>query len=164
MSAGDLEYGHPADDIVGAITPTIDVGTVATGYSLDWLYDGDPQRPVKFNETTISLTWDYGIDVTPDFALLVHANLVPGLVAQYRGNDSASFAGPVLYTIDFPAASYHEDDFPMNLGADLRTDPPPACRFWNLFIDANSLPIAIKQFRSTPRQNSLMAIVARRIA
>src|SRR5438552_18971551 len=74
-----LEYTHPADDVAGAGTPTLAVGTAATGYPPERLGNQDPAYPAKVEETTCRFVWDFGGAVTIQAVILIHANLINAL-------------------------------------------------------------------------------------
>lgn len=145
MSA-NLEFSYPADDLAAQVAPIVTIGTAAALYPVANLSDGDPAHPFKVNETTFRLVWDYGVPVSPKFAMIVHPNFTDGLTGvKYQGNSSSDFSAPA-YEIEFPAATYHEDDFPANLGVDMRDDDP-SFRYWSLVNTvANVVPVSVGLF------------------
>lgn len=144
MSLTDLEYAHPSDDLKRiAGSWTVLSGTTDAGYGIDRLCNDNPAYPTKFNETTFRIQRDYGNVVTPRYVALIHANLSDGYHDLYlQGNSSPSWGSPP-YSVRFPAASYDEHAFPVNLALDLRDDEP-AFRYWSLVATtASVVPIAL---------------------
>lgn len=122
MSATDLEYTHPSDNLAGTVTPTLVAATEATGYEIAHLYDNDPAYPFKTVETSFRLVWNFGSPVTPALVALIHPNFSTGAVVDLEMNSVDDWYLP-NYSRPFPAATYHEDDFPANLHLDLRASP-----------------------------------------
>src|SRR5205814_1263681 len=104
-------------------TPTLVVGTLATGYQLAWLADDKPARPTKLTTTKFRLVYDFGVAKSVALAALVHANAeeaLTGLTFQMGTTSSTSD-----FSQDLVAGPYGEDKFPMNIHVDL-TDAPPS--------------------------------------
>lgn len=144
MASASLEYTHPADDLAQLVTPTVEEGTAAEQYGPERLSNNDPSYPFKTDTTTVRLVWDFGVPVSPELIALIHPNLDAGLEAVWEANDANVWTAPA-FSRAFPAAAYHEDDFPKNLHLDLRDELVlPSYRYLSLLIDVdNSVPLSI---------------------
>ncbi len=122
MSTNNLRYTHPIDNLAALFTPTLTSGTVATGYDLAWLADNKPARPLKLNETTFRLLYDFGSAKSVALIALIHANAAAALAGLTFKMGTTTATSDFSYTL-VPAA-YHEDKFPKNIHADFTDDPP----------------------------------------
>jgi len=138
-----LEYCWPADDVAGAVTPTLAAGTASTGYPPENIGNQDPALPMKVEETTLRLVWDFGVPVTIKAIVLIHQNFDAALAnVKFQMHSANTWTAPAFSrTLTIPA--YHEDRFPVNVWADLR-DVNPSYRYASLAVlTANSVPCAI---------------------
>lgn len=141
----DLEYTHHADDIASRATWTLVSGTAATQYPLANLFTDDPSFPFKANETTVRFEGDFGVPVSPLLAVLVNPNFTPGLLGVMLEGSADAFA-TTPFSQEFPAASYWENDFPLNLHLDLRV-AAPSYRYWAVEVTvANGVTLSIGEF------------------
>lgn len=115
----NLEYTYPVDDISGLVTPTLTVGSQATGYPPGKLSNGDPSFPFKVDSTTFRLVWDFGSPKTIARVVIVHANFQAGLTGlKAEMNASNAWGGPSV-SVPITVPAYHEDDFPVNISVDV---------------------------------------------
>lgn len=134
----DFQYTHPADNIAGAVTPTLSSGTTASGYSVANLSDNDPSKPWKASTTTFRLVWDWGSAQTVKVVALIHHNLQASLSGvKFEMNAADSWGAPSFsQTLTVPA--YHEDDFPANVYADISATSP-SYRYGSLAVTSANI-------------------------
>lgn len=89
-------YQHPGDDLAKLYTPVLETGTLATGYSLDWLSNDNPAMCVRFVESTIRLVWDLGSAQLVALPILLHGNQRSTDTVTFETNTSNSWPGAVV--------------------------------------------------------------------
>ena len=137
------------DNVARKATVSVVSGTVAAGYQLNWLTDDDPARPCKFNETSVTLLFDWTTPQRQDSVALIHANLAAGLSVSYQCNATNSWGAPTLSTaVVIP--SYRENKYPTNAYKDLTTVAgysSSGFRYGRLVISGtNPVAIALGEF------------------
>lgn len=139
-----LLYQRPADQLLTGsvtITPTSE----DPDYPSSLLYDGNPAKLFKLDDTDGSLLFDFGVATNIDLVALIHHNLDAGLAnVKIQGNATTDFTAPTLNeTIVIPA--YEGDGFPVNPWLDLSA-LPNSFRYWRLVFETpNSVNIMIGQ-------------------
>ena len=107
-----------SDNVARKATVTVTTGSVAPGYLLSWLIDDDPARPCKFNETSVTLLFDWETPQRQDTVALIHANLATGLSVQYQCNATNSWGSPTV-SASLVIPGYRENKYPINAYLDL---------------------------------------------
>ena len=84
---------RPADQVLSSATLSLATGTLASGYALANLHDGNPAKPMLLTAaTTWYLLIDYGASVTKAIkaAYFFGHNFDPGTTIVVQGNASNS--------------------------------------------------------------------------
>jgi hypothetical protein len=124
---------RPSDQLLSSATLSMATNTVAAGYALSNLYDGNPAKPLRLSAATgFDILIDFGAAVTKAIkaAYFFGHNFDPGTTIRVQGNATNSWSSPTVnLTVTVPADA--TDGFGQDFCWLLSTQTT-ALRYWRI--------------------------------
>ena len=144
----NLIYQHGSDQVAGAATVTVGLGTEDPEYPVAGLTDGNPAKPAKLLETSGAWLFDFGAAQRVDAVAIPHHNLTAGLEVRIQGNAANVWGAPTFnQAITIP--TWRGDGWPIGPWLDLTGLAGYAVggfQYWRLIVvGVNAAPVALGQ-------------------
>lgn len=127
-----LRYNHPADNVITSATVALSSGTALSTFPITYLSNLNPALPLKLEEQTCRIVWDFGSAQAVELPAVLHHNLDPSLEVRWQANAADSWGAP-SFNQAFTLGALDQEGYRPNLYLDL-SSAPPSYRYHSLVV------------------------------